>query len=303
VSRTVAEHADGSGSWRLESFAQSLTSLSENSVSAYVADLRGFAEWAARAGITEPGAVKRTLVRRYLAYLTTREYARRTIARKTASLRRYYQWSVRQRLASTDPTVGVHTAAGQGRLPRVLDQRDISGLLAGPGGEDEAVWRRAMDDAVLELLYGSGLRVSELCGLDTSSLDLDAAAVVVWGKGSKQRRVPLSEPSVAALRRWSLLRHEVVPGDGPDAAALFGNERGHRLTPRDVRRIIDRRSPVPTHPHALRHSFATHLLDGGADLRAVQELLGHRDVATTQRYTHVSRERLRSAYNSAHPRA
>ena len=152
-----------------------------------------------------------------------------------------------------------------------------------------------MDDAVLEVLYGSGLRVSELCGLDTSSLDLDAAAVVVWGKGSKQRRVPLSQPSVAALRAWLRLRHDVVAADGPEPAALFGNERGRRLTPRDVRRIIDRRSPVPTHPHALRHSFATHLLDGGADLRAVQELLGHRDVATTQRYTHVSRERLRSA--------
>jgi site-specific recombinase XerD len=303
VSSTGAEGVDASPSWRLESFAQSLTSLSENSVHAYVADLRGFAEWAARAGISEPGAVKRTLVRRYLAYLTTREYARRTIARKTASLRRYFQWSLRQRLATTDPTAGVHTSGGQGRLPRVLDQRDLGELLEGPAGEDEAVWRRAMDDAVLELLYGSGLRVSELCGLDTSSLDLDAAAVVVWGKGSKQRRVPLSEPSVAALRRWLPLRHDVVPSDGPDAAALFGNERGRRLTPRDVRRIVDRRSPVPTHPHALRHSFATHLLDGGADLRAVQELLGHRDVATTQRYTHVSRERLRSAYNSAHPRA
>ena len=303
MSSTVAERVDASPSWRLESFAQSLTSLSENSVHAYVADLRGFAEWAARAGITEPGAVKRTLVRRYLAYLTTREYARRTIARKTASLRRYFQWSLRQRLATTDPTAGVHTTGGQGRLPRVLDQRDLGELLEGPGGEGEAVWRRAMDDAVLELLYGSGLRVSELCGLDTSSLDLDAAAVVVWGKGSKQRRVPLSEPSVAALRRWLPLRHDVVLSVGPDAAALFGNERGHRLTPRDVRRIVDRRSPVPTHPHALRHSVATHLLDGGADLRAVQELLGHRDVATTQRYTHVSRERLRSAYNSAHPRA
>jgi site-specific recombinase XerC len=185
----------------------------------------------------------------------------------------------------------------------VLDQRDLGELLEGPGAEDEAVWRRAMDDAVLELLYGSGLRVSELCGLDTSSLDLEAAAVVVWGKGSRQRRVPLSEPSVAALRRWLPLRYDVVPSDGPDAAALFGNERGHRLTPRDVRRIVDRRSPVPTHPHALRHSFATHLLAAGGDLRAIQELLGHASLSTTQRYTAVDAERMLAVYEAAHPRA
>ena len=122
----------------------------------------------------------------------------------------------------------------------------------------------------------------------------------VWGKGSKQRRLPLSEPSVDALRAWGRIRADVVPAEQP---AMFGNERGRRMTPRDVRRILDRRSPTPTHPHALRHSFATHLLDGGADLRAVQELLGHADVATTQRYTHVSRERLRAAYGAAHPRA
>jgi integrase/recombinase XerC len=303
MSDAVVEPPDASSSWRLESFAQSLTSLSANTVTAYVADVRGFAEWAARAGITDPSAVKRTVIRRYLAYLTTRQYARRSIARKTASLRRYYQWSVRQQLAPVDPTLGVHTGTGEGRLPRVLDQHDLGELLERPGPDGEPDWRRMMDDAVLEVLYGSGLRVSELCGLDTSSLDLDAAAVVVWGKGSKQRRVPLSQPSIAALRAWLPIRREVVPADGPEPGALFGNERGRRLTPRDVRRIIDRRSPVPTHPHALRHSFATHLLDGGADLRVVQELLGHRDVATTQRYTHVSRERLRSAYNSAHPRA
>jgi integrase/recombinase XerC len=157
------------------------------------------------------------------------------------------------------------------------------------------------DDAVLEVLYGSGLRVSELCGLDVSSLALAVGAATVWGKGSKERRVPLSEPAVGALRRWLEARAHVVTPDQGDA--LFGNERGKRLAPRDVRRIVDRRSPTPTHPHALRHSFATHLLDGGADLRAVQELLGHADVATTQRYTHVSRERLSSAYREAHPRA
>jgi site-specific recombinase XerD len=297
------DESDVLSTWRLDSYAQSLTSLSVHTVRAYVTDVRSFAEWAARSGITDPGAVKRTVIRRYLAFLTTREFARRSIARKTASLRRYFAWAVRRQLVAADPTLGVHTGTGEGRLPRVLDHRELGELLERPGPDDEAAWRRTMDDAVLEVLYGSGLRVSELCGLDTTSLDVEAGAVTVWGKGAKQRRVPLSEPSVAALRRWLAIRRDVLPTDGEVAEALFGNERGRRLTPRDVRRIIDRRSPVPTHPHALRHSFATHLLDGGADLRVVQELLGHRDVATTQRYTHVSRERLRSAYNSAHPRA
>jgi site-specific recombinase XerD len=298
--------------WRVEAFAKSLSSLSEHTVAAYASDVRGFASWAARAGVTEPGAVRRTIVRRYLAFLTTREYARRSIARKAAALRRYFQWLVRAGHLKADPTVGLQARGGDGRLPRVLERRDLDELLEGATPEDEPDWRRKRDDAVLEVLYGSGLRVSELCGLDIGSLDLERAAVTVWGKGAKERRVPLSTPSVAALRAWLRVRHDVVAEPavdaagrpaGPARAALFGNERGNRLTPRDVRRILDRRSPSPTHPHALRHSFATHLLDGGADLRAVQELLGHADVATTQRYTHVSRERLRAAYADAHPRA
>lgn len=292
-----------SPAWRIDSFGRSLTSLSQHTVDAYCTDLRGFAEWAGRSGVNEPGRVKRTTIRRYLAYLTTREYARRSIARKAASIRRYFRWAMRNGHVATDPTLGIQVPAGTGRLPRVLDRRDVGDLLEGPGPDDEAPWRRAMDDAVLELLYGSGLRVSELCGLDTNSVDLDGAAVTVWGKGSRERRVPLSEPSVRALERWLPLRSDVLAADGEAPNALFGNERGRRLTPRDVRRIVDRRSPSPTHPHALRHTFATHLLDGGADLRAVQELLGHRDVATTQRYTHVSRDRLRNAYNDSHPRA
>jgi integrase/recombinase XerC len=286
--------------WLVESFARSLASLSAHTVSAYASDVRGFAEWAARLGIEDPSGVTRTSVRRYLAHLTTRQYARRSIARKTAALRRYFRWLVRTGRLTADPTTGVQAKGCDGRLPRVLDHRDLDALLEGRLPDDEPAWRRSRDDAVLEVLYGSGLRVSELCGLDTTSIDLDQGAVVVWGKGSVQRRVPLSEPAVAALRGWARMRAEVIEADDP---ALFGNERGRRLSPRDVRRIIDRRSPSPTHPHALRHSFATHLLDGGADLRAVQELLGHADVATTQRYTHVSRERLRAAYGEAHPRA
>ena len=291
--------------WSVEPFARSLTSLSTRTVEAYATDVRGFAEWAARGGISDPGEVKRTTVRRYLAYLTTRQYARRSIARKAASLRRYFRWLARTGRVTTDPTVGLQAQGGDGRLPRVLDRRDLDRLLDGPLPDGEPEWRRRRDDAVLELLYGSGLRVSELCGLDHDSIDLAQSAVLVWGKGAKQRRVPVSGPAVAAVRRWLRLRDDVLPDDtdGGRNPAMFGNERGRRLTPRDVRRIVDRRSPTPTHPHALRHSFATHLLDGGADLRAVQELLGHSDVATTQRYTHVSRERLRAAYQDAHPRA
>lgn len=287
--------------WRLDDYLRSLTSLSEHTVAAYGTDVRGFAAWCARSEIRTPEAVTRATVRRYLAHLTTRRYARRTLARKTAALRRYFRWAVAAGVATVDPTAGVSVPAGDGRLPRVLDRRELSHLLDTPPNDDEPEWRRRRDDAVLELLYGSGLRVAELCGLQMSSLQLRERAATVWGKGGKERRVPLSDPASDALRRWLDVRRDVLPPSAGDI--LFGNERGKPLQPRDVRRIIDRRSSSPTHPHALRHSFATHLLDGGADLRAVQELLGHTDVATTQRYTHVSRERLSAVYRDTHPRA
>ncbi len=287
--------------WRIDDFASALTSLSDNTVTSYVSDLRLFDAWCARSDVVDPAQVTRMTIRRYLAHLTTRQFARRTVARKIAAIRRYFKWAVANSLAEVDPTSGVSVPAGSGRLPRVLDSREVSGLLDAAVDADEPEWRRCRDDAVLEVLYGSGLRVAELCGLDVASLALATGAATVWGKGGKERRVPLSEPAVRAVRRWIEVRADVVTPD--QGEALFGNEVGKRLTPRDVRRIIDRRSPTPTHPHALRHSFATHLLDGGADLRAVQELLGHADVATTQRYTHVSRERLSAAYREAHPRA
>jgi site-specific recombinase XerD len=287
--------------WRLSEFQRSQTSLSARTQSAYGSDLRLFSEWVARSSVDSPAGVTRTLVRRYVAALSTREFARASIARKAAALRRYYAWALAEGLAEVDPTIGIHVGAGGARLPRVLDRRELERLLDGPSSEGEPVWRRRRDDAVLEVLYGSGVRVSELCGLELAQVRLEDRVLIVWGKGSKERRVPLGEPAIDALRSWLGIRAEVVP---PEAGPiLFANERGKQLTPRDVRRILDRRSPSPTHPHALRHTFATHLLDGGADLRSVQELLGHSDVATTQRYTHVSRERLRSAYQNSHPRA
>ncbi len=287
--------------WRIAEFAQSCTALAPRSVEAYLSDIRLFAEWCARGKMTKPADVTRSAVRRYVANLTTRRFARRSIARKVASLRRYCRWATRVGAMTVDPTIGVQISGTESRLPRVIERSDLDLLLDGPVAEEEPEWRFFRDNAVLEILYGSGLRVSELCSLEVDSLDLAAGAVVVWGKGSKQRRVPLSDLAVMALRNWIGIRTEVI--DPSQGAALFANERGRRMTPRDVRRILDRRSASPTHPHALRHTFATHLLDGGADLRAVQELLGHADVATTQRYTHVSRERLRAVYTQSHPRA
>ncbi len=287
--------------WRLDEFVCSLTASSANTVAAYRSDVAAFAEWAQRSGIVRPTDVERMLVRRYVAFLTTRRYAKRSIARKVAALHRYFRWLVRAGHLPSDPSASVRAPAGEGRLPRVLSSAEVTVLLDTPPTDDEPMWRRRRDDAVLELLYGSGIRVGELCGLDCGDIDLAAGAVVVWGKGAKQRRVPLSAVAVDALRAWLPVRHEVLVASA--GAALFGNERGHRLGTRDVRRIIDRRAASPTHPHALRHSCATHLLDGGADLRVVQELLGHADVATTQRYTHVSNERLRAVYAEAHPRA
>jgi site-specific recombinase XerD len=301
VDDRVGSATPTSAAWRVDEFVESLTASSANTVAAYRSDVSSFVEWAQRLDIEGPRGVDRLVLRRYVAFLTTRQFARRSVARKVAGVRRYFDWLRRRGYVDADPAATLRAPSGDGRLPRVLSHGDIDELLDGPTPDDEPVWRRRRDDAVLELLYGSGIRVSELCGLDVDAVDLAGRAVTVWGKGAKERRVPLSDPAVDAVAGWLQIRRDVVPATS--GAAMFANERGNRLTPRDVRRIIDRRSPVPTHPHALRHSFATHLLDGGADLRTVQDLLGHRDVATTQRYTHVSKERLRTVYSETHPRA
>jgi site-specific recombinase XerD len=289
-------------SWQHDAFVRSLSSSSDNTVLAYAGDVAQFVTWAERAGLTGPEGVDRLVLRRYLAYLATRRFARRSIARKAAALRRYFRWLLRTGAIAADPSARLSAPRGESRLPHVLRPAELEPLLA-PGAEGDAVALR--DVAVIELLYGSGLRVGELCGLRIADVDVRGHRVTVWGKGSKQRRVPMSVPSVDAVEAWldHGRRHLLVAGQPSTADVLFLNLRGRPLTPRDTRRILDRRSANPTHPHALRHTFATHLLDGGADLRAVQELLGHADLATTQLYTHVSKERLRTVYDATHPRA
>jgi integrase/recombinase XerC len=291
--------------WDVEGFERSLTAASAATVEAYRRDVVDFAAWCGRASIEGPESVDRRVLRRYLAYLGTRRYARRSIARKASSLRRYFGWQVRAGNLVSDPSAGLSAPSGEGRLPRVLKGEELTALLDEPpaaiDGDLEHV--RLRDDAILELLYGSGLRVAELCGLRPVDLDLPRGAVTVWGKGAKQRQVPITAPAVEALAAWLDRGRAALAGADSPPDAVFLNARGRRLGSRDVRRIIDRRAVAPTHPHALRHTFATHLLDGGADLRAVQELLGHADLSTTQHYTHVSKERLRAVYESSHPRA
>jgi site-specific recombinase XerD len=294
-------HADP---WRLDAFVASLTASAPTTSRVYRSDLEALAEWTGRLGVEQPEQVDRRQLRRYLSYLHTRGYARRTMARKASSMRRYFDWLRRTGAIDTSPATNLTAPKAGGRLPRVLRDDEVSALLDGPTPTprlDPSIVAR--DDAVLELLYGSGLRVGELCGLDRDDLDLDAATVRVWGKGGKQRVVPMSRPSVAALRSWFQAGREALSRADSPAVAVFLNQRGKRLTPRDARRIVDRRASAPTHPHVLRHTFATHLLDGGADLRAVQELLGHADLSTTQHYTHVSKERLRQVLDATHPRA
>ncbi len=285
--------------WKIDEFIGSMTAASINTTSAYASDVKQFEEWISRLKIDTPQLVTRDLVRQYISFLTTSQKAKRSVTRKLAAIRRYFAWHIRNGTLKTDPTTGVRTPSGTGRLPKVLTKEQLNALLT-CSNPDVPEWKSSRDTALIELLYGSGLRVSEVCSIDLESINDRNNTVIVLGKGSKQRQVPVSEPSVLAVKHWLKFRNEVVC---QETYALFLNARGHRLAPRDVRRIIDERALTPTHPHALRHTYATHLLDNGADLRAVQELLGHSDVATTQRYTQVSKERLKSAYGASHPRA
>ncbi len=304
-------------SWSLERFSASLVSVSDATNSVYCRDLRAFFAWADEVGTDQPKLVTRRTVRRYMAVLDQSGYAKRTIARKASAIRRYFDWARKNDLVEADPTIGLSAPKGRARLPRILPDSEVEALLDTPSAtvaQDDPA-RAARDLAMLEVLYGSGLRVSELCTLTLGQLELDGRRLRVWGKGQKERVCPVSEPAVAALNRWLEHRGMFVanaregraqPGAfeplEPDSP-VFLNLRGNPLTPRDVRRVLDRRAMSPTHPHALRHTYATHLLDGGADLRAVQELLGHADLSTTQIYTHVSKEHLQRVHRATHPRA
>jgi integrase/recombinase XerC len=303
--------------WSTDDFMSSLAGASEHTRAAYRHDVDEFIAWAERGDLTPPDIDHRVL-RRYLGYLDTRGFARTTIARKAAAVRAYLRSLHRHRVIDTDPGRGLRTPKGVARLPRVVRAEEAGALLDRAAvalesdGEEtadvdlvqHAVAQR--DVALLEVLYGAGLRVGEACALRRDDCDLARGLLTVHGKRSKIRRVPVGEPAVDALELWLREgRSQLVTADTPPDA-VFLNRRGRELTTRDARRVLDRHTLADgrtLHPHALRHAYATHLLEGGADLRAVQELLGHADLATTQIYTHVTRDRLRAVYEATHPRA
>jgi integrase/recombinase XerC len=275
---------------------------SPNTLKAYRIDCSEFLDLADRAGL-DPLRLDRDGVQSYFAALH-RRHSPATVARKLSAVRGLYRFWKRRGVVAANPWVGVRGPKQAKRLPDFLPVDEAFVLMDAPGDEDELAVR---DGAILELLYGGGLRVAELVGLDLLDLDLDAGQARVTGKGRKERIVPVGSKAIAALRRWLDARPALLPR-GRASKALFLGRGGTRLTVRSVARRLDRAVTKAAitrrvHPHSLRHTFATHMLDGGADLRDIQELLGHARLSTTQRYTHVTLRRLQEVYDRAHPRA
>ena len=286
--------------------------LSAHTVRAYVGDLNALQAHLDRAGIQQLADVTLTQLRAWLARQHSAGAGRATLQRRSAAARTFFAWAARTGRVPTDPAASLRSPRVDRRLPATLDTRQVGSVLDVAAvrveSSDDPRQRAsaARDLAMVEVLYSTGIRVSELCGLNVTDLDLDRELVRVTGKSDKQRSAPVGLPASRALQAWLGLRSELARPPGGDA--MFVGDRGSRIDPRVVRRIVHQRlGAVPgtpdLGPHGLRHAMATHLLEGGADLRSVQEILGHSSLATTQIYTHVSGERVRQAFRQAHPRA
>ena len=296
-----------------ESYLVDERRFSRETVRAYRTDLARFVEFWERefgeesAGKAPLSRVDALAARSYAAALHRAGLAKRSIARHLSTLRSFFRWACREGHLEKNPAVGLPAPRLPRSLPRALTLADTESLLA--AGDEDSVPER--ERALFELLYGAGLRVAEAAGLDVEDVDLSARLVRVLGKGSKERVVPFGEEAGEALRAYlpvrAALRHGAAAAD--DAGEpLFVNRRGGRLTTRSMARLLKRRLraaglPADLSPHALRHSFATHLLEAGADLRSIQELLGHASLSTTQKYTHLDAARLDAVYRKAHPKA
>ena len=283
--------------------------LAEHTVRAYRTDLINLFCHLDRLGVESLAKVDLRALRSWLAKQHTLGHARSTLQRRAAAARVFFAWAHETGRVTTDPAANLRSPKSMRVLPPTLEQATAARML------DEAIATAretggpvaARDVALLELLYSTGIRVSELCGLNVDDLDRQRSVVRVLGKGSKERTVPVGVPAVRAVEAWlAKARPQLITGDS--GQAMFLGERGKRIDPRVVRRIVHRslrltEGAPDLGPHGLRHAMATHLLEGGADLRSVQEMLGHASLATTQIYTHVTNERLRAAFEQAHPRA
>jgi len=271
---------------------------SAHTIKNYKLDLDAFSRFLADKDIS---GVDHLALRRFLAELRAKNYAKRTIARKLASLRSLFKFLYREGYIKSNPVTAISSPKLDKKLPKFLDVNMVTKLIMKPDVKTEAGLR---DRAMLETLYSTGMRVSELVGLDSTDIDFISGVVKVFGKGSKERLVPIGEEALNAIRKYDGKKSKSARAKD----AVFLNNRGGRLTDRSVRRMMDKYVTAcaieeKLSPHSLRHSFATHLLDRGADLRSVQELLGHMNLSTTQIYTHVTMDRLKTVYDKAHPRA
>ena len=285
----------------IEKFRNYLTvekNYSEHTVKNYVADLNEFSGFLKE----EIDKIDYIKIRKFLGFLREKNIAKRSVARKLSSLRTFFRFLVRDGYIKTSPVTGISTPKLDKKLPIFLDEKSVLSLITAPNSE---TFQGVRDRALLETLYSAGIRVSELVGIDIEDVDFIGGIIKVLGKGRKERLTPLGDKAINSIREYVEERN--IKGLGNNKA-LFLNKSGKRITDRSVRRIVlkyikDTSIKERISPHTLRHSFATHLLNRGADLRSVQELLGHKNLSTTRIYTHVTMDRLKSVYDKAHPRA
>ena len=288
----------------IESFVQYLNrerSLSDNTIRAYVGDLQSLSNHLVALKIDEVRHLNISHLRSWLANQQTKGASRTTLSRRATSIKLFTKWAFKEGLLPSDVGANLATPKAHRILPEILDVKsaDLAMKSLETVAEETGELTAIRNLAMVELLYATGARVSELCGLDLKDVDYERQTIRVIGKGNKERVIPVGRPAIAALEKWLAVRPKLA--NDRSGSAIFLGARGKRIDQRQVREVVYK--TIELGPHALRHSAATHLLEGGADLRTVQEILGHASLTTTQIYTHVSAERLHSAFKQAHPRA
>jgi integrase/recombinase XerC len=276
-------------------------SLSDNTIRAYVGDLDSLASHLKAMGVEDVSTLNISHLRSWLANQQSKGASRTTLSRRATSIKLFTKWAFKESLLPSDIGFNLATPKAHRILPEIVDAKtaDLAMQSLETFAEETGELTAIRNLAMVEMLYASGARVSELCGLNLKDIDYDRSTIRVIGKGSKERVIPIGRPAVAALEKWLKVREQLANEKSGDA--VFLGARGKRIDQRQVREVVYK--TIDLGPHALRHSAATHLLEGGADLRTVQEILGHASLSTTQIYTHVSAERLHSAFKQAHPRA